>query len=482
MSGAQADRGEAVRLAGVVREVSSPAPTTWLLQPEGGPVERREDAGWASVEVDGRAVRVETEGACLVGDAHTSKGAWRELDAAAGGRFGAGRAPFTPARLTITTLAAGDPVEVYGEVVERRFDDDGALREAPTTSLARVRALIVARGDDAAGELTRAIARRYPPARREVTRRPPDPRRGDPGSPLHHPPAPHWIPSAVLALFAIFAGYLGGTRIPYAGVVAVGLAAAALVLRPERDERIYRARDDRDPAGANTLQRVLLPLIYAGALIGIAGVGGRIAYTTVTVTFLAVALVLELAQLGVVARHRLLIATPPWNGEPGARALIAGTVRDPTPVTVGSIAVAIGRQTAYDRGIGSDPDVVKWTRFHADGTFLVDAPAGVVEIDPAELVWASTAIDTPAVPGTDDSVAEVIPAGGKAAAVGWIEASPDGGPARLRSRGTVPAVLLATSALGDPVGLARRMVWHRRITLLGLVVAAAAAGALIAVS
>jgi hypothetical protein len=473
VSGAEADRGEAVRLAGVVREVSSPPPTVWELQPEDGKAERREQAGWLTVEVDGRAVRVETDAAWLVGDGTTDKGAWRDLDAQAGGRFGAGQAPFTKAKLRVVALAVGDPVEVYGEVVERRFDDDGAFREAPTASLGRVRGLVVARGADATAELTRAIARRYPPAQRPAAAKPPDPRLGDPGSPRHRPPPIEWAWSGGLVAGAILAAAF------WHASVAIGLVASAILVRPERTQRVYRARDQHH-AGSHAFRRILLPILYVGTIGGFLGVSGPLAYTIATAAFLAIALALEVSLLGVVSQHRRLVVTPAWKGELGVHALVAGTVRDPTPVTVGHTASAMAREAAIEQGSGSDPDVVKWTRFHAEGTFLVDAPAGVVEVAPDELAWASTVVVAPDTSRRSYEVVELIPIGGKVAAAGWIEAAPDGGPPRLRSRGTKPAVLLATSALGDPRALANRMIWHRRLTLLGLVAAAAVLGLLIA--
>jgi hypothetical protein len=149
-------------------------------------------------------------------------------------------------------------------------------------------------------------------------------------------------------------------------------------------------------------------------------------------------------------------------------------VRDPTPVTVGKgVNAAIARETAYDKGIGSNPDTVKWTRFHADGTFLVESKEGVVEVHPDEIIWASTVVDGPDDPSFDYEMVERIPIGGKVAAVGWIEPGLLGAPPRLSAKGTTPAVLLATSQLGDPVGLAREFVKERRLTRAGLAVAAA---------
>jgi hypothetical protein len=248
------------------------------------------------------------------------------------------------------------------------------------------------------------------------------------------------------------------------------MIAVALVTRPERTSRDYAPGDGKGASDrAAVWSRLLLPMFATAVLFSNiteirSETVSRITATLVVCGLLATELLRYRHERG----HRALVDAAPWRGDTGVRALVDGTVRDPTPVVVGHQSAAVGRVTAYDKGIGSNPDTVKWARFHSEGTFLVDTRAGVVEVSPAELAWASTVVDAPTGATFDYEVSELVPVGGKVAAVGWIEAGADGAPPRLRSRGTEPADLLATSAIGDPRGLAWRMVWHRRLNLLAL--------------
>jgi hypothetical protein len=54
------DRREAVRLAGRVREVSSPAPATWVVR-LGDRTERRTEGGWLTLDVDGATAPAQTD-------------------------------------------------------------------------------------------------------------------------------------------------------------------------------------------------------------------------------------------------------------------------------------------------------------------------------------------------------------------------------------------------------------------------------------
>ena len=453
------DRGEAVRLAGTVVEVSDPPFGSTTVTIEGDRF-GRDESGWLVVDVEGRRVRIDAEGAKAVGDATTeASGAWRELRDRT--KLSPEIAPpFKPAKLVAIEPAVGDRVEIYGEVAERGFDDDGAYRDAPSTSLKRVRASVVARGDKAADTLTRALATLHPPKTRATKRR--DPRRDDPGSPMNRPPAGEYVVSAGFAAAAVFTLATWGVA---SEPVAIGFAACAVVTRPMRTERSFRARADKDPTTWSSLDTIFA-MLYAGTLLGLVGVVGFGPLRYVTLTFVAILWGLEVRAWHALGTHRRLLAAKPWTGRLGGTWLVEGVVRDPTPVTVGDTErAAIGRTTEYDKGIGSNPDTIKWTRFHADGTFLVDAKAGVVEIDPDELVWASTVVEAPLKSYGDYQVSELIPVGGNVAAVGTIVAGPDGGPPRLVANGTTPAVLFATSSRGEPLGLAVAMLLHHQITV-----------------
>jgi len=113
------DRGEAIRIAGVIREVTA-APRRWRVR-VGGTAGHDTDDGTVVVEVDGAPVVVEVAGKALIDDGRVTRGAWGELSAQAGGRFKAETAPaFAAATLTVTAVEIGQPVAIYGEVVGRR--------------------------------------------------------------------------------------------------------------------------------------------------------------------------------------------------------------------------------------------------------------------------------------------------------------------------------------------------------------------------
>jgi hypothetical protein len=281
--------------------------------------------------------------------------------------------------------------------------------------------------------------------------------------------------------FPAFGMLIGGGLPPKSWYPMLAIASAMLILvgRPERTDRDYRHGDGKsgEERIGHMMSRLLVPTLYSAFLFSVlTEIKSQKALVVATGVTLVLLLVAEALRLRGVRGHAILLGAPPWNGQVDARVLVEGTVRDPTPVTVGRGETAVARETAYDRGIGSDPDKVKWRRLHNEGTFLVDAAAGVVEIDPAETLWASTVVDAPVSPSSDYEVVEQIPIGGKVAATGWIEAGSAGGPPRLRSRGTTPAYLLATSNLGDPRGMASALLWHRRITLGGVLVLLAAYG------
>jgi hypothetical protein len=474
--GEQADRGEAVRLAGTVLEVSSPAFASTSVTIDGKRFDHRQP-GWLVVDVGGQRVRIDADDATAVGQpSFEATGAWRELrdrtklspDIAP---------PFKPASLVHVEPAIGERIEVYGEVAERALAGEQGYRDAPEVRLRRVRASVVARGDGADAALVRAVAARHPPKQRAAAKRA-DPRRSDPGNPLNRPPLGEYVLSAGLAAAALV---IAAASHSAAGVVvALGALAGAVSLRPERTERTFRARADSDDRFDAGVIGFLATLIYSGALLGVATVMGAGPLRFAALGFIALLIGVEVRVLLDLGTLRRLVRGTPWQGAPADDVILEGEVRDPTPVTVGSTeAAALGRTTELSAGIGSNPDTVNWTRFHADGTFLIDTEVGVVEVDPDELVWASTVVQRPDERHGTYKVSEVVPVGGKVVATGSIVAGEPGAPPRLRANGTTPAVLLATSNLGEPRGLARAIVRHHQLNAVVFVTLLAVAGILV---
>ncbi len=447
------------------------------------------DAGWLVLDVAGAADRVEVAGADIVGETSVVDGGLRELVARVGGGITVHAPPYTPARLTLARVAAGDDVEIYGEVTARGFGDDGGPRDAPAVSLRGVSAYIVARGADAATAMDRAIAARYPPTARPAPERAAraearrqarevaqaDPRRRDPGSPACRPRLVDWAPAGVaLGLALVALGVYRGELARLGQLTALGLVATAVVARPLRRVRPLRAGAELLGRGLDLtiLWRIFGPIMVlvvvtpptATTMLGSLRAGELF----VPVVIGAMAALHALDHLGTYAQYARIAATPSWTGELGGPTRIEGVVRDPTPATVGTQPVALGLTTRWDQGHGSDPDQVAWARFHADGTFLVEHPAGVVEVDPAEVAWASTVVVRVEQSASSYEVHEQVPVGGALVAVGWFAAAAAGGPPRLRSRGTVPALALATSALGEPLALLRLLRRERRHTQLAL--------------
>jgi hypothetical protein len=71
--------------------------------------------------------------------------------------------PNRAARAEIAILTIGEPIEIYGEVVERRILADGGLREQPSTAVRKIRAWIVCSGPGRATRMTELIAKRSTP-------------------------------------------------------------------------------------------------------------------------------------------------------------------------------------------------------------------------------------------------------------------------------------------------------------------------------
>lgn len=490
--GSSVDRREAVRLTGRVVEVRHP-PRRWFAR-AGAQQDVRGEAGVVVVDVDGATVTVELAADALDDDGEAHAGSWGELVEQHRPPWPASWAPaFERATLRVATVVVGDALEVYGEALERGFADDGGPRDAPVERLRRVRGLVAATGADRVARVRRRVEDRFPPAqrpaapswserraRRRAARRA-DPRAKDPST-AQHPQDPLLVGVVVVWLAATVVA--GGVAVHTGSVaargLAIGAALGALVFRPTPRLCPFRFKGTRHrgalhPGGGT---QFLAGLVYAMALIAWGWEDAAVA-AYAALGLAALALVGGAAGTKTYAALAALRRAPRWDGALGGWVALEGEVRDPTPITLGGRASALAVAVGMDEGLGSNPDKVVWTRFHEDGTFLVETAAGVVEVSSHELVWATSAtrrLDHGG-DGADYQVVEEIPVGGRVLAVGRVEAGAPGGPVRLRAAGTRPALLLATGPHGEPRGWAERLVAARRVTLVGVLALAAAAAA-----
>jgi hypothetical protein len=262
-------------------------------------------------------------------------------------------------------------------------------------------------------------------------------------------------------------GYAAGPKGRWSvNVWTVGAIASAVMLRPRRKRMVFRHLADRPETRLGITQDPALA-VYLFVVLGLSGLP---AFSPSFAWVVPAWFVGSLVALSVndLSAQRRLVGADAWDGALDRDVRVEGIVRDPTPVTVGSTEAALGRQEFWDARSGSDPDVLVRGSFENKGTYLVDAAVGVVEIDPAETLWASTVTKTePRVNYQHYHVIELIPIGGKIVAAGRVVA---GSPPKLVASGTRAAIVLATSKHGEPLALARRMLMHHAVTL-GLVAA-----------
>jgi hypothetical protein len=245
-------------------------------------------------------------------------------------------------------------------------------------------------------------------------------------------------------------------------VWALGGIACAVIVRPRRKKPVFRHLGE--PPRFRRMQDPSLPVYIFIALLLSGSPIYAAFYAWLVPLWIAGSLVM-LAMFDLRAERRL-VGAPSWDGALDRDVRVEGIVRDPTPVTIGSTAAALGRAETWTARSGSDPDVLVVKSFDNKGTYLVDAAVGVVEIDPSETLWASTVNRSdPRVDDNNYSVVELIPIGGKIVAAGRIVA---GSPPKLVASGTRAAIVLATSPHGEPLALARRMLMHHAVTI-GLV-------------
>jgi len=419
----------------------------------------------------------------IQGSPHTQRGVWSELreQPAAAGLPRDAVQPFTEVELGRITLAQGSRVVVWGEVTERGFAADGGLRSAPSQPPTRLRADVLATGAQAQQLVERAVAARRPAPP------PPTPRAvatdaGDPATPIP------WDEHLMMGL-VLFAGGLalmyGFVHAPYRfyshmTMIALVVLAAAFTVRGRREIPVFWLRDrPRTLPGdswwvvgprilcflANlvvvNLADQLAPAsaVWPGVLLGI------LALWAVTV------LSEEHASFALLGR---LVGAPraaPGSAD-GQWVTFEGSLRSRTlDAPPGEVILAASTQSHVPIGKYSPKQPDQYA-VRGGGLYFIEAGGAVVAVDPEETTWASR--DLMRSGGRHAlrvTVEQVIASGGRAAASGRLVATPDGQVA-LRSAGTQPAIVLATSGDGRPLAYARAVRRHRAISLLALLLAA----------
>jgi hypothetical protein len=223
------DRREAVRISGTVVEVSDPPPSRTTIEIEPATDHVRDVPGWCVLDVAGTRVRVQ-EIRRMVGEStRTHAGPWRDVAPHSG--LAADLAlPYRKAEVDIVELVCGDVVEIYGEVVERT-QGDASYRETPPTAIRTIKGLVVARGADAEAAVVRGIAALYPPARRALAGKRPEPRTYDPGHWQRPLEGLDFVFSGAFLVVAIFTLVVWGTDTsPFViGCLAAAFVAVAMI-------------------------------------------------------------------------------------------------------------------------------------------------------------------------------------------------------------------------------------------------------------
>jgi hypothetical protein len=449
---------------------------------------------------DGGSTVVEAPGDALVlvgGRSSVHKGAWSmlrdRLEAAAIARNVL--PPDAPSELSVLTLEPGQHVEVYGEVLDEAFDEgEAAMRDAPRKHPSRVLASILSAGDDPATAMramTFAIADHgeAKPTTPEAVAAP-----TDPAEPGYRQPWLTWVPLGigVLAVSWLLIGSVTSEDALFAWrerVTAVSFAALAWSFRPTPRLPEFRLRKTtiKDRGAVPFFVRLASPLVALELFSDLSHMPrNRYAPLTLLVIsacFLAGWMLNEFFWKR--PRHliiaRLAGAPPvPLPDADGREGSCEGTVACKTPVRVADREAAFGLTEEWTRERRNRAPERESAKLHGRGAFTIETGAVDVSVEPDECLWATTVKETEK--GTFRNFeSEWVPVGGGIAAAGhFAKATGLSGQDELRviSDGTRPALFLATSAKGDPLALARRIVWSRRVTLAGLSVLAAILGVL----
>ena len=358
-------------------------------------------------------------------------------------------------------LKSGDLVEVYGEPSDRSFAEHGASpRDAPSSTLTSVHVHIVAGGKSPRAAMDDALGAMFPALARPVRTRVATPGALVGGSVL-----------AVLALAAALAGIaLGPFALAIDGAIgAIGfLGLAWLVLQSPRYPQFLRGAE-------NTRSSADVAIITVGisALVAHAGMTVSILYTDairtsetgaraftgiVVCSLFALAITRAFAGLKSVdvASGIVKAAAIPPSITSDTIGSIVGVVRDPSPVKLRDMTVALAREHDIEVVGGSDPNIVR-TTVHNRDTFLVETGDAIYEVDPAQALWASAIVtNTKTAKGRFER--EVVPIGARIVICGSARLVAAGVPARIEAaHGDQPVRFYVTRSDGDPRGELERM-------------------------
>ncbi len=390
-------------------------------------------------------------------------------------------APHRKARLRWVEVKAGDRVTVSGQVVERAFGDGGGHRSAPGSTPSRVEAIRVVLGDpreEPASGLREASRARIPISAILMLV----------GACL----------SALLSVRAFLAadGGLMSPAAPDGAIFALGFVALALTLfwygaHPPGFHVRAAPVDPRPKGGPLWLSGLTYTLVGAPLVLvdgrtvdgrfvnnhgmilgfGAVAVAGCLGWVLITGW--------NTARLG----RLILRARPLAPGERGEWGRLVGTVDDPTPVLGGDAAMAVTRELEWD----DSGEHELQTEAHEVAGFLLRTESEAIAVDAGSSTWATDVRRFVRRTGLWRSVpvggrlllsTEVVPQGAAAVVAGRVRG--DEAP-RLRSSGPESLLLFATAPGGDPLAALRR-VRFRWLLLVGALVAAAVAVAVLHVA
>ncbi|MBI5544763.1 MAG: hypothetical protein HY901_12805 [Deltaproteobacteria bacterium] len=436
----------------------------------GGPRAWVHRSDFALLFEDGSAVRVTLprgeHALRFEGAEEASRGTWEELHGltSASALPKESAPPFAQVEVHTRQVRDGDTVEVFG---------------TPGLGGEVLRARIVTCGPDAAKAMEKAVREEFPPLQVKVEKRPSGLEEAELDLSMWW-----WtgLPIVLMGLgFAVhaagFAGPLApGSAAEKSALAALGFLSLAIAGRPSRDPCPFRlrARPYSRVVATGAFGVLIAPVIAFAILEDLYLYSNWLTPRTAAVVVAVMLAVHLLVNLGTYRRFSALLGGPRLDRSTpeGAWCTGEGEVLDETPVLLGGQS-ALGAIETYQQGADDeDENKLLGRQFEAEGSFQIRTEHEVLEVDPAEILWSTTVAHYP---GGDASPLErfsfqySVPVGGKVLFAGRLAApQTEGGLRRLRHAGTRPALLFAMGSKGAPRALLRRLLWHRRLTSLGL--------------
>lgn len=392
-----------LRGAGTVSEVVSPV-VRWRAKVGD---EKRDGTcdGVFVVDSGEMSMKVTARGHDLRGESKREKMAWSELAARFNLALGA-IPPFTEASVDILEISVGTEVAVVGEVTERELGADGGPRTAPTARPSALRATVIGIGDRADVLVDRELAelaREPAPKKRTLKKRRWHQRLL---SSLESMTATDFADAFLLVIacvLLIVAGKIAsgptGIRAPIG--FACGVVAFAVALRPGKQLEPFRAREKvhgrvmhleaatRCVAFAFCVLPLALGLGIATGALPTGPDGARDGAPVIAMFGLSLIGALLIGEIVARPTVRRLAALAGRDG-------IEGMLRVQKPESLGGRAAALGRiedweSYWYDSAKGrKSSERMKSARFASASKLTIETDNGKLDIDPAEVAWAST--------------------------------------------------------------------------------------------